>query len=55
MKAMLHPLRLAVLLLLTTGFSGWSQGAIVWDGPIITFDHPDGVGASVADFLTPGV
>jgi hypothetical protein len=55
MNAIVHSLRFAILFLMATGFSGWAQGVIIWDGPIITFNHPDGVGTSVQDQLTPGV
>jgi hypothetical protein len=55
MNTKLNPLRLAIFILLTTGLSGWSQGVIIWDGPTISFNHPDGAGTSVQDQLTPGV
>ncbi len=43
------------LFLLATGLSGWSQGTIIWNGPDYVFTQPAGVGASVQDYLTPGV
>lgn len=55
MNVILNPLRLAIFFLLTTGLSVWSQGVIIWDGPITNFNHPDGVGTSVQDHLTPAV
>ena len=55
MKTIPHPLRRAIFCVMLTGWSGWAQGVIVWDGPVITFNHPDGAGASVRDQLTPGV
>lgn len=55
MNITLNPLRLAVFILIATGLSGWSQGAIIWDGPIISFNHANNAGLSVQDYLTPGV
>jgi hypothetical protein len=55
MNAIFNPLRLAIFILLATGLAGWSQGVIIWNGPITSFNHPDGVGTSVQDQLTPGV
>ena len=43
------------LFLRAAELSGWSQGAIVWNGPTITFTQPAGVGTSVQDHLTPDV
>jgi len=38
------------------GWSGWAQGiTTVWDGSIITFNHPSGADSGVRDQLTPGV
>lgn len=55
MNLILHPLRLALFLLMLDGLSGWSQGVIIWDGPVISFNHPDGSGTTVQDQLTPNV
>jgi len=55
LKFILRPLRAIVCLVLMTGCHGWSQGAIVWNGPVISFNHPDGSGTSVQDQLTPAV
>jgi len=39
-----------------TGFCGWTQGIpTIWDGPIISYTHPAGVGTIVQDQLTPHV
>jgi hypothetical protein len=43
------------IILMMTAYSGRSQGAIIWDGPTITFTQPAGAGTSVADQLTPDV
>src|SRR5712671_3394864 len=56
MDATLNSIRFAIFVLITACWSGRAQGNItVWDGPIITFNHPAGVGTSVQDHLTPGV
>ena len=55
MESIFNPLRFVIFLLMTAGWSGWSQGVIVWSGPVISFSHPNGVGTSVQDRLTPGV
>ena len=55
MKAIFTPLRLAVFFLMTAGLSGWSQGAIIWNGPSFSFNHAAGAGTSVQDHLTPNV
>lgn len=48
--------RLALFFLIVSGWTGWAQGIVtVWDGPLTNFDHPDGVGTSVQDRLTPAV
>jgi hypothetical protein len=47
---------LVICLLMVSSWPGWSQGvATVWDGPVITFNHPAGTGTSVRDELTPNV
>src|SRR5580693_3268205 len=43
------------IILMVAAYSGRSQGAIIWDGPTITFTQPAGAGSSVADQLTPDV
>lgn len=55
MNFLFNPLRIACWFLMLAGSWGWSQGAIVWDGPVVNFNHPNGVGTSVQDQLTPGV
>jgi hypothetical protein len=54
MNAILNPLWLAAFFLMT-GFTVWSQGVIIWNGPIITFTQPAGAGTSVRDELTSNV
>ncbi|HXI69372.1 MAG TPA: PEP-CTERM sorting domain-containing protein [Verrucomicrobiae bacterium] len=55
MNIIIKPLRLAILWMMLTGLPVWSQGVIIWNGPVISFDHPADVGTSVQDQLTPGV
>lgn len=45
----------AILVWLAATCSGWSQGAVIWDGPDLTFTQPAGVGTSVRDNWTHGV
>ena len=55
MNVILNPLRLVIFFLLAAGLSGWSQGVIIWDGPVTNFNHAAGAGTSVRDQLTPNV
>lgn len=55
MSVKLFFLWLAMISLLTAGLPGWSQSAVVWDGPDLTFNHPADVGTGVRDELTPDV
>lgn len=41
--------------LMVASHFGWSQGVVIWNGPIITFTQPAGMGTRVQDHLTPDV
>ena len=56
MKLEPNSLRLAIFILVASGWAGWAQVDVtVWDGPIITFTQQPGAGTSVRDQLTSGV
>jgi len=54
MNASTRFLPFIILLWMAWGFPGSAQGvATVWDGPLISFNHPADVGTGVRDDLTP--